>query len=105
MFGSWASHFSATSEYMSLTARRAQRFLASARAKAAFVSKEIKAQKNGDDTHVITGDLTLHGETKPVSIPVKVTTTDDAVSLDGKFTIDRMEFGIGKTFGSAAAPI
>jgi polyisoprenoid-binding protein YceI len=66
--------------------------------KATFVSKEIKAEKKGDDTHVITGDLTLHGTTKSVSIPAKVTTTDDAVTIDGKVTIDRTEFGFGKTF-------
>jgi polyisoprenoid-binding protein YceI len=65
--------------------------------KATFVSKEIKAEKKGDDTHVITGDLTLHGTTKPVSIPAKVTVTDDAIAIDGKFTIDRTEFEIGKT--------
>src|SRR5438128_11524592 len=68
---------------------------------ATFVSKEIKAEKQGDDTHVITGDLTLHGTTKPVSIPAKVTVTDDAISIDGKFTIDRTEFGIGKNFPEA----
>jgi polyisoprenoid-binding protein YceI len=65
---------------------------------AKFVSKEIKAEKKDDNTHVITGDLTLHGETKAVTIPVKVTTTDDAVKLDGQFTIDRTDFGIGKKF-------
>jgi polyisoprenoid-binding protein YceI len=68
---------------------------------ATFVSKEIKAEKKGDDTHLITGDLTLHGTTKSVSIPAKVTTTDDAVTIDGKFTIDRMDFGIGKTFDTS----
>ncbi len=61
---------------------------------ATFVSKEIKADKKDDTTHVITGDLTLHGTTKPVSIPVKVTTADDTLTIDGKVTIDRTQFGI-----------
>ena len=26
---------------------------------------------------------------KPVTIPAKITTTDDSVTIDGKFTIDR----------------
>jgi polyisoprenoid-binding protein YceI len=65
---------------------------------ATFVSKEIKAEKKDDTTHVITGELTLHGVTKPVTIPAKVTTTDDSVTIDGKFTIDRKEFGFDEKF-------
>jgi polyisoprenoid-binding protein YceI len=65
---------------------------------ATFTSKEIKAEKKDDTTHVITGDLTLHGVTKPVSIPAKVTATDDSVTIDGHFTIDRREFDFGKKF-------
>jgi polyisoprenoid-binding protein YceI len=66
--------------------------------KATFVSKEIKAEKKDDTTHVIVGDLTLHGVTKSVTIPAKVTTTDDTVTIDGKFTIDRKEFDFDKKF-------
>jgi polyisoprenoid-binding protein YceI len=69
---------------------------------ATFTSKEIKAEKKDDSTHVISGDLTLHGVTKPVSIPAKVTVTDDGVTIDGHFTIDRREFDFGKKF---AAPM
>lgn len=61
---------------------------------AAFVSKEIRAEKQGESTHVITGELTLHGTTKAVTIPMKVTETVDTLTLDGTFTIDRTEFGI-----------
>jgi polyisoprenoid-binding protein YceI len=63
-----------------------------------FDSKEIKAEKKEDTTHVISGDLTLHGVTKPVSIPAKVTVADDSVTIDGHFTIDRREFDFGKKF-------
>lgn len=61
---------------------------------ASFTSTSIKAEAKEGNTHVITGDLTLHGTTKSVSIPAKVTTTDDAVTINGQFTIDRMEFGV-----------
>ncbi|HKI36585.1 MAG TPA: YceI family protein [Gemmataceae bacterium] len=47
-----------------------------------------------DSTHVITGDLTLHGTTKSISFPAKVTGTEDALTLNGTFTIDRTDFGI-----------
>ncbi len=62
--------------------------------KATFVSTSIKAEPQGEATHVINGDLTLHGTTKPVSLPVKATATDEQVTLDGTFTIDRTAFGI-----------
>jgi polyisoprenoid-binding protein YceI len=54
---------------------------------AKFVSKEIKA-----DT--ITGDLTLHGVTKSMTFPAKVTTTDDTVTVESTFKFDRTDFGI-----------
>jgi polyisoprenoid-binding protein YceI len=65
---------------------------------ATFVSKEIKKD---DANYVISGDLTLHGVTKPVSMPAKVTTTDDSVTIDGTFTINRPDFDFGKTFNAS----
>jgi polyisoprenoid-binding protein YceI len=64
--------------------------------KASFVSKEIRAEAKDGNTHVITGDLTLHGTTKPITIParLKETTAGDALTIDGTFTIDRTQFGI-----------
>jgi polyisoprenoid-binding protein YceI len=47
-----------------------------------------------DGTHVITGDLTLHGTTRSISFPAKVTATEDSLSLTSTFPIDRTEFGI-----------
>jgi polyisoprenoid-binding protein YceI len=61
---------------------------------AKFVSKEIKAEKKDENTHVITGDLTLHGTTKSLTFPAKVTTTDDTVTLESTFKFDRTDFGI-----------
>jgi polyisoprenoid-binding protein YceI len=62
--------------------------------KASFASTAIKAEQKDDATHVITGDLTLHGTTKQISFPAKVATTDDQVTLDSTFVIDRTDFGI-----------
>ena len=61
---------------------------------AKFVSKSIEADKSGDSTHKITGDLTLHGTTKTITIPAKVTATADAVNIDSQFTINRHDYGI-----------
>jgi polyisoprenoid-binding protein YceI len=61
---------------------------------ATFTSTAIRpADGAGGATHVITGNLTLHGVTKPVTIPVKVTRTG-GLGLDGKFVLKRMEFGM-----------
>jgi len=61
---------------------------------AKFVSKEIKAEKKDGNTHTITGDLTLHGTTKTITIPAKVGETAETLTLDSSFAIDRTEFGI-----------
>jgi len=60
--------------------------------KAAFTSTGIKANKEGDATHTVTGDLTLHGVTKSISIPAKITVTPNDLSLDSQFTISRKEY-------------
>jgi polyisoprenoid-binding protein YceI len=54
---------------------------------------------SGDEgwTHLINGELTLHGVTKPVSVPVRLQKTDTGLSLMGKFKIQRKDFGM--TFG------
>jgi polyisoprenoid-binding protein YceI len=61
---------------------------------ATFVSTAIKPSKEGETTHQITGDLTLHGNKKPITIPVKVTQTDDAWTMEGQFTLNRLDYGI-----------
>jgi polyisoprenoid-binding protein YceI len=61
---------------------------------AKFVSKSIQAEKSGDSTHKITGDLTLHGTTKAITIPAKVAVTPEGVNIDSQFTINRHDFGI-----------
>jgi len=67
--------------------------------KASFKSTKITAgTKPGEYT--ITGDLTLHGVTKPVKAPATLSFSDSGFTLNSKFAIDRSEFGMN--FGADA---
>ena len=50
-----------------------------------------------DATHEITGDLTLLGKTKPVTMPATVAVKDDELTLTSEFKINRSDWGM--TFG------
>ena len=65
--------------------------------KATFVSSKIEAAADGDNTHKITGELTLHGAKKEISFPAKVEKTADKLKLTSTFTINRQDFGM--TYG------
>jgi polyisoprenoid-binding protein YceI len=65
--------------------------------KATFASTAIKAGGSGGATHTVTGDLTLHGVTKPVTFPATIAVTADAATLTSEFTINRQDFGM--TYG------
>jgi polyisoprenoid-binding protein YceI len=43
------------------------------------------------------GDLTLHGVTRPITIPTKVTVTGSELRAQGKFSIDRDDFNVKAT--------
>jgi polyisoprenoid-binding protein YceI len=62
--------------------------------KADFTSTDIKATTAGGATHEITGNLTIHGTTKPVTVPVKVTSAADGTTLEGTFKLKRLEFNV-----------
>lgn len=62
--------------------------------KAQFVSTSIQPNKSGDATHLVTGDLTMHGKTKTISFPVKVASSNGMVTIDGEFKINRFDWGI-----------
>lgn len=49
------------------------------------------------DQAMITGNLTLHGVTKEISLPATVAVTDEGLTLASQFKIDRTQFGM--TFG------
>lgn len=66
--------------------------------------KSTGVKMSGADGYDVTGDLTLHGETK--SVTAKVTKTGSGknfgkpvVGVEATMTIKRTDFGVGKTFG------
>jgi polyisoprenoid-binding protein YceI len=58
---------------------------------AKFVSTAVKKSKSG---HTVTGDLTLHGETKELSFPAEIAVDAKGLKLVAKFKIDRNDWGI-----------
>jgi len=59
---------------------------------AKFVSTRIESAADGKAK--ITGNLTLHGQTKEVSFPATVAVTDKGLTLASEFKIDRTNWGI-----------
>ena len=51
------------------------------------------SDRSGEE-YTITGDLTLHGVTKSIRFPAKISITDEQVSLSAEFSIMRNDFGI-----------
>lgn len=73
--------------------------------KMTFKSTEVK--KTGDKTYKVTGNLTIHGVTKPVTFDATLrgTYTNQAQKQVAGFkitgTIKRTDFGVGTKFGNA----
>ena len=63
-----------------------------------FVSTEV--EQTGDDTYRVTGDLTIKGVTKPVTIDFEYTGTavdpygNQRIGLDGATTVNRKDWGV-----------
>ena len=58
---------------------------------ATFTSTALKKKKGENGaTHMLSGDLTMHGVTKAIAVPATV----DGASLTTTFVIDRTDFGI-----------
>jgi polyisoprenoid-binding protein YceI len=64
-----------------------------------FRSTEVggKSTAPGQFDLEITGNLTLHGVTRPVKIPTKVTVNGDELRAQGEFSISRGDFGVKAT--------
>lgn len=63
-----------------------------------FKSTEIKGAANSGGFDVkISGDLTLHGVTKLITIPARVTLEGTSMRAVGEFEIDRKKFGVNAT--------
>ena len=58
---------------------------------AKFVSKSIKA---GAEGYVVTGDLTLHGVTHPLSFPAKIDVANGTATVSSAFDLNRHDWGI-----------
>jgi polyisoprenoid-binding protein YceI len=60
-----------------------------------FTSSKIEAAAGPNGaTHTITGNLDLHGVTKSISFPAKVTIAGDAISATSEFQVNRQDFGL-----------
>ncbi|HXB90969.1 MAG TPA: YceI family protein [Puia sp.] len=67
-----------------------------------FVSTSIAKSGAG---YSVTGNLTLHGVTKPVTIPFTFQKTAKGAQFAGSFTVNRSDYGVGKPGGDVAEKI
>jgi len=61
---------------------------------AKFVISSVKAEANGENTHVISGNLTLRDSTKNISFPAAVAITETGLTAKGSTTINRLDWGV-----------
>ena len=62
--------------------------------KATFKSTTIAAGAKAPETHTVTGDLELHGQTKSITFPATIVVSEDSVTVKAGFRINRKDFGI-----------
>ena len=62
--------------------------------KASFTSSKIVANTAEQGNYIVTGTLTLRGQTRLVIIPAKITVDADKVGVESEFVINRKDFGI-----------
>jgi polyisoprenoid-binding protein YceI len=64
-----------------------------------FKSTGVKGSRVGANQYElkIAGNLTLHGVTRPIVIPVKLTATESDLRAVGEFSIDRSDFNVKAT--------
>lgn len=53
------------------------------------------AKPNGEGKYIMDGQLTLKGVTKPIHLPLSIKIKEDAASLRGETTVNRLDFGLG----------
>ena len=61
---------------------------------AVFTADSAKAA-DGDNAYVLSGTLTLKGQTGEVDVPFTIDITDDTATASGDVTIKRLDYGIG----------
>lgn len=62
--------------------------------KANFTSTKIEPATAAGATHLVTGNLEMHGVKKSISFPAMIQVTPDSVSVNAEFAINRKDFGI-----------
>jgi polyisoprenoid-binding protein YceI len=62
--------------------------------RASFVSTSIQPSPTPDSSHVIAGNLTLHGTTRVVTAPANITLANGILTLQSRFVIRQSEFGM-----------
>lgn len=64
-----------------------------------FKSTQVSGKALGNNQYdlKITGNLTLHGVTRRIMIPAKITLTGNDLRAVGEFSIDRSDFGVKAT--------
>ncbi|MEQ9443081.1 MAG: YceI family protein [Cyclobacteriaceae bacterium] len=65
-----------------------------AKMKVVVNEEEVDEYSIADPTHTITGNLTMRGTTLSVSFPAKIAVTDDQVTAQAKFNIDRSKWKV-----------
>ena len=58
-----------------------------------FSSPKIEGN-GGQYSSVMSGELTLHGETHPFAVPVRVFITGDTLKASGEFSVSQKQYGI-----------
>lgn len=61
---------------------------------ATFTSTQVTSA--GDQQYEVTGDLTIKGQTRTVTVPFTFTENGDNGVFEGNFTFQRTDFGIGE---------
>ncbi len=51
-------------------------------------------KKDSETAYTVSGNFTLHGQTKNISFPATVSQNGGAVKIDAKFDVNRKDFGI-----------
>jgi polyisoprenoid-binding protein YceI len=70
-----------------------------------FKSTSVSANKTGEGQYQaqVAGNLTLHGVTKPISIPMQVTVEGDTVTARGEFMIRHSDYQIKRISAAGGA--
>jgi polyisoprenoid-binding protein YceI len=65
---------------------------------------DVNKTSNDNYSFVVNGDLTLHGVTKRIAVPVAATVTPQQLRATGKYTLKQTDFGI-KPYSAAGGTI